>query len=284
MKKKFLILFALAFTAALIDFSPANSLAVTVKRIIFEGNQRAEVLTIINNSDQDETFRIGWIHYVMNQSGVLEPVDVEDLPENVMPAADMVRYSPRRVSVKARESQRIRILLRMPGGLEDGEYRSHLWIRTEPDVERLTRSGDEFRENSNSKRSVSIEMLPGLTMPIIVRKGNLDATAAIQNLQVSQSPGFVNINYDLVREGGRSIYGDVKYICNSGSPSQYVIKESRGVGVYTDTNIRRFSIKTERPADKGACSSLTVDFAENEDSVRREKRLSIQQTASVRSL
>ncbi len=284
MKNKILFTLLATFCLVLIDFTPAYSLSVTLKRIVFEGSKRSEVLTIINNSNRAETYRIGWLHYVMNDQGRLVPVERENLPPSIKPAEDMVRYAPRRITVPAQKSQQIRIMMRMPAGVEDGEYRSHLWIRTEPDVERMKKDAEVKMRESGENKSMTLEMLPGITMPVIIRKGDLDAAINIQNLQAQQSPGFVSISYDFLRDGMRSVYGDTDYICNAGTSSSYLLRKVRGVGVYNEVNLRKYSLKVEKPIDKGACNSLTVSFQETSNSVREEKALSLQATTAVGSL
>ncbi len=284
MKNKILFTVLATFCLVLIDLTPAHSLSITLKRIVFEGSKRSEVLTIINNSDNAETYRIGWLHYVMNDQGKLVATQRENLPANVKPAEDMIRYSPRRITVPAKKSQQVRVMMRLPAGVEDGEYRSHLWIRTEANVERMRKSAEEFQRQSGSKKSMSLEMLPGVTMPVIIRKGNIDAAVNIQNLRAQQSPGFVSISYDFIRDGMRSVYGDTDYICNAGTSSAYMLKKVRGAGVYKEINLRKYNMKTEKPIDKGSCNTLTVVFQETEDSVRAEKALSIQATTPVTSL
>jgi len=279
--KKYLFILLAGFCLSFVVLESAQSLSVTMKRIVFEGPKRAEVLTIINNSNKVETYRIGWIHYVMNNEGQLVPVPKEELPPSVKPASDMIRYAPRRITVGAKSSQQIRIMMRLPAGVEDGEYRSHLWIRTEPDVEELKRSAEEFRRKSGSNQSVSIEMLPGITMPVIIRKGAVDANLEIQNLQASQSPGFVDVSYTLARGGLRSVYGDIDYVCNAGMQNEFILKKERGLGIYSEVSSRVFNFKAERPLGKPSCGNLTVYFVENEDSTRSKKILQAQATVAV---
>ena len=51
-------------------------------------------------------------------------------------AADLVRYSPRQVELAPGEVQTVRIQIRKPEGLKDGEYHSHLvfqgYLRSSP--------------------------------------------------------------------------------------------------------------------------------------------------------
>lgn len=260
--KKYLLLCFIAFVLSLIVLDSAQALRLTVKRVIFEGAKRAEVVTVINNSLRDETYRVGWRHFVMTQEDSLKAVPDDQLPPEVKPVVDMIRYAPRRFTVKAKSSQQIRLMLRTPGDLPEGEYRSHLWIRPEPKVDKITPDG---ANNTSTKTGVELQMLTGVTMPIIVRKGNLGAKTTITGLQASRSPGFVSVAYALNRVGERSVYGNIDYVCNVGSGSEYILRTTRGIAVYPEINQRIFNKQFEKAADKPACSALTVRFKEVKD-------------------
>lgn len=237
----------------------AHAIRVTLKRIVFEGSKRTEVIMIINNTNVPETYRVGWREMIMRPEKSLRALKEGDpIPPNYKSAQNMVRYAPRRFTVPPKSSQQVRLMLRMPGGLEDGEYRSHLWIKPEEDVEDLVRGQDDAE---TGKGGVSVKMLAGVTMPVIVRKGNLSATAAIANMQASESPGFVRTSYSIIREGNRSIYGDVDYVCNAGA-GEYILKTVRGIAVYTEINQRNFNVKIEKEAGQASCRTLTIRYTE----------------------
>lgn len=279
MIKKLLIL--LTFAAIIcVDAQPTNALALTLKRIVFEGPKRAEVLILINNSNKAETYRVGWRHYVMTPDKNFVPVSEDALPSSVRPSKDMIVFSPRRVTVEPRSSQKIRLMLRTPPGLADGEYRSHLWIRTEGDVEELKRQKAE-REAITGKKGSIIAILPGVTLPVIVRKGALDATVDFTDFSATQTPGFIQGSYKLLRGGDRSVYGDIEYICNQGSSSAYILRQPSGYAVYTEVSYRNMDFKFERPQNTPSCQTLTLKFIESEESTRKEKAITTEKTFTV---
>ena len=256
----------------------ANAIRVTLKRIVFEGSKRTEVIMVINNSDVPETYRLGWREMVMSEDKSLKPLKEGDVPPaSYQSAQNMIRYAPRRFTVPPKSSQQIRLMLRMPGNLPDGEYRSHLWIKPEEDVQDLKRGNSP--ENSG-KGGVSVKMLAGVTMPVIVRKGNLSATAEVANLQASESTGFVTVNYSLLREGNRSLYGDVEFVCNAGA-GEFILKEIHGIALYTEINQRNFKLRIEKEAGKPRCSTLTVRYTETDGFVGKKLDVLAQATTQV---
>ena len=51
MKRYFLFAILAVFFTAAVCVPAADALRITLKRVVFEGNKRAEVITIINNTD-----------------------------------------------------------------------------------------------------------------------------------------------------------------------------------------------------------------------------------------
>ena len=256
------IILCSVFVSTIFVSQRVDAVAITVKRVIFEGPKRAEVITVINNSDTQETYRMGWRHYEMTENKALIAVDEENLPDYIKPSKDMVRFSPRRFTLPPRGSQQVRMMLRLPGDVEEGEYRSHLWIRPEADVqayrkesERLTKAG---------KTGVTMKMLAGVSMPIIVRKGKLDATAEIKNLAFKNKGDHIEATFVLGRTGNRSVYGDLDFVCNMGQSNEYLIKFLRGISVYTDVPYRNMVMKVLPKEGKAACNNITLRYTETD--------------------
>jgi len=246
--------------------SSADALRLTIKRIVFEGSKRAEVITVINNSTKEETYRVGWRNFIMTEEKGLKFIpDDQPMPPQIKPVTDMIRYAPRRFTVPAKSSQQIRIMLRTPADLADGEYRSHLWIRPEADVEKIRSESKGADAKTSKSKGVFLEMLAGATMPIIVRKGNLGAEVSILNLEASRSPGFVDVGYALRRVGEKSVYGNIDYICNRGNASEYNLKAARGIAVYPEINQRIFKFRIEIEQGQASCSTMTVTFKDSPD-------------------
>lgn len=259
--KKFFILAILLSFGILCFVEIAHAVRITLKRVVFEGPKRTEVLTLINNSDKAETYRLGWRHFRMTENKSLVAVPDDALTPDIKPVVDMIRFAPRRFTIPPKSSQQVRMMLRMPSDLPDGEYRSHFWIRPEMDPEelRLKAKAQQKASGSGTGTGVSLTMLTGVTMPVIVRKGNLDANVTMMNLQASGTKGFVTASFSLLREGQKSVYGDLDYICNPGA-SQYILRTTRGIAIYPEINKRNFNLRIERLFDQPHCSTLAVQY------------------------
>ena len=85
----------------------------------------------------------------------------------------------------------------------------HLLFRAIP-------AGDAGRpaDAASSPRACSFKLTPiyGVTIPVIVRLGNLQATAGIANVQLEKKDGKPAVGLDLSRSGTRSTFGEVRVL------------------------------------------------------------------------
>jgi hypothetical protein len=174
-------------------------------------------------------------------------------------AEDMIVYAPRRVTLAPREPQSIRLRARVPEGIADGEYRVHLLFRAiPPAVPVVPASADA------APKGVSFQITPiyGVTIPVIVRLGNLQAVAGIANVHLDKVDGKPAIAMDLSRSGTRSTYGEVR-VLKAGVKEPIALQ--RGVAVYTEVQGRKLSIPVS-PAFEGALSGpVAVQYVESSD-------------------
>jgi P pilus assembly chaperone PapD len=208
-------------------------------RIVFEGNQRAAQLELINSGNEDETYRISLVNRRMSETGAFSAIDVP-LPDEQF-ADDKLRYSPRQVTLAPGVGQTVRIMLRKPPELATGEYRSHLLFSKQPDS-----SGSNSVENSgaaNNQINVVLTTLIGASIPVIMRHGSTDASVALTQLDLRRTVDKAPVlAFVMERTGNQSVYGDltVSFIPYSGS--EQVIERANGVAVYTPNALRRVSI------------------------------------------
>ena len=251
---------AALFTAPLVlPFQPAGAgvgdLLVAPTRIVLNGGRSAEI--ILNNiGEEPATYRISAEFRRMRPDGTLEDVDQASSAEEA--ARDMVIFAPRRVTLAPREPQSVRIAARPPAGLADGEYRIHLLFRAIPPATPVAKPAGA------PPKGLSFKLTPvyGVTIPVIVRLGNLSVKAAISNVRVEQRDGKPAVALELGRDGGRSTYGEVR-VLKAGVTEPVAI--ARAVAVYTELG-RREVVVPVNEAYKGALSGpVTVQYVETYD-------------------
>jgi hypothetical protein len=172
----------------------------------------------------------------------------------------MIIYAPRRVTLAPHEPQAIRIAARPPQGLPDGEYRVHMLFRAIPPANPVVQQA-----SAQAEKGLRLQLTPiyGVTIPVIVRLGNLQATAGIANVHLDKtSEGAPAVAVDLTRSGSRSTFGEVR-VLKAGVKDP--IARQRAVAVYTELNSRSVAVPVSQ-AYKGEVSGpVTVQYVETFD-------------------
>ena len=232
-----------------------GDLLVAPTRLVLNGGRSAEV--ILNNiGDEPATYRISAEFRRMKPDGTLE--EVADPSDSEKSARDMLMYAPRRVTLAPHEPQSIRIAARPPQGLPDGEYRVHLLFRAIPPSTPVTQPA------SAPEKGVSFKLVPvyGVTIPVIVRLGNLEAKAGIENVHVENRDGKPVIALDIDRTGGRSTFGEVR-VLKPGVKDPIAL--SRAVAVYTELNQREVVLPINEDFKGPISGPVTVQYLETFD-------------------
>ncbi len=255
----------LAVLFLLAGFSPeAQALKVTLKRAVFEGPTRTATLTVINNTAEEQAYRLGWRQMRMTENQALVGVDDPKDAEGLRPVDELIRYAPRRILIPGGGTQQVRLLLRKPADLAEGEYRSHFWIQPEAESVKFAPPSAEQAEAAKVRPVIQIKMLTGITIPVIVRHGKLTVKATMTDARVSRDADGKNMNvgFTINREGTRSLYGDLKFTCDGG----VLAKQVKGIAVYTEVNKRFMNFSIPYPeGGASACSKMKIEYIADAD-------------------
>lgn len=246
---------AFALTAASPAFAGVGDLLVAPTRLVLDGRRSTE-LVLNNIGDEPATYRISVEFRRMKADGTLEVVTDPSPAEKA--AADMIVYAPRRVTLAPHEPQTIRIAARAPQGLADGEYRVHLLLRAVPPPDPVVPAEGE------QPKGVQLRLIPiyGVTIPIIVRLGNLDAKASIADVKLETWNGKPAVGLDLGRTGTRSTFGDIR-VYEPGVKAPVAL--ARGVAVYTEINGRHVIVPFDDKLKAPVSGPVTIDYVETFD-------------------
>ena len=209
----------------------ASDLLVAPTRVEFEGRTRSGEVILKNIGEKAATYRISLVLRRMNEDGIIEPI--EDPSEAEALASEMIRYAPRRVTLEPGDPQAVRIAVRKPADLADGEYRVHMLFRAIPEAvpKDETASGDGL--------SITLRPIYGVTIPVIVRHGELVGSARLVDAKVADAIEGQMITVTLAREGERSTYGDFEVVADGQSDPIGVL---RGVAIYPEVRDRVINV------------------------------------------
>jgi hypothetical protein len=232
-----------------------GDLLVAPTRIVLDGRRGTEI--VLNNvGDEPATYRISVEFRRMTPEGDL--VEETNPTPQEQAAADMIVYAPRRVTLAPHEPQSIRIAARPPQGLPDGEYRVHLLFRAVPAATPVATAPTE------PVKGLHLQLIPiyGVTIPVIVRLGNLQVAAGIANVQLEKKDGKAEIALDLTRNGTRSTFGEVR-VLKAGVKDPIALQLA--VAVYTDVGTRRVTIPVDDKYKGELAGPVTVQYVETYD-------------------
>jgi P pilus assembly chaperone PapD len=156
---------------------------VTPVQVTMEGRARSSEIIIVNTSDKTQTYRLGWKQYdqLQDSGGYTE---VETLDPNKIYLQNMAVFSPRQVTLSPGEKQTIRIAVRRPAELPDGEYKSHLRFQILPASEPAPPVTPDPGLKENEIR-VGARVNTSYNIPILYRAGDYDIKVDIESAQLS---------------------------------------------------------------------------------------------------
>lgn len=220
----------------------APGLIVTPTRIVLQGRTRSAELTLLNTGDAPATYRLSLVNMRMTGDGVLEPATERREGERF--ADRMIRFAPRQVTLAPGTPQRVRLLLRRPADLPPGEYRTHLLIRTLPEVG----AGRDIETLAGAERGIKLRLIQvfGVSVPVIVRHGPLAASVAISEVALRRRQRRLTL--ELTRTGERSVYGDITAVYQRAGGPPLAVGEVRGIAVYTPNRERTVALPLRPPA------------------------------------
>lgn len=235
---------ALAAFGSLVSAAPISAqgdLLVAPTRIILDGRRGTEII-LSNIGSEEATYRIGLELRRMTSTGQLIDVETEAANELEQAALSMIRYAPRRITLPPGQPQAVRIAARPGAELPDGEYRAHMSFRAIPKPRPVT-------ETAEQSQGISIKLVPvyGVTIPIIVRHGRLQATVAINDPKLVQGERGPELHLAMSRSGASSTYGELR-VTRPGSDEPIFL--ARGIAIYSELAERsvEFDLTPEQAA------------------------------------
>ncbi|MGZ2369999.1 fimbrial biogenesis chaperone [Ancylomarina sp. YFZ004] len=246
-KKAMLFSFFLFGCMALSIFSSGKVMAqgnllITPRRVVFEGKKRIQELNLANTGKDTATYNISFKQIRMTEGGQFEDITEPDQGQNF--ASPYLRFFPRRVTLAPNEAQLVKMQLTKTSQLQSGEYRSHIYFRSVPRKKPL---GE--KQAKATGLSVSVKPIFGITIPVIIHRGESTAHVNCSDLKLEKGKDLVpSLKLKLNRTGNMSVYGDIRvdYISQEGKRSQVGLV--KGLAVYSPTASRTYCLKLETRA------------------------------------
>jgi hypothetical protein len=248
----------LATVVALVGVSPralseeptagAGDLLVAPPRVVFDARTRTAEVTLVNKGTRAATYRVSFVQLRMDEEGGTKEIQKAEGGE--LFADGLVRFSPRQVTLEPNVGQTVRLQVRKPADLPPGEYRSHLLFRAIPP------SASPKAEDGGSaapEEGISIQLIPiyGISIPVIVRQGELSAAVTLSDLAFA-APSGTEANpllyFRMNRTGNQSVYGNLTVTFTPSGGKAKVVGQATGVAVWAPYGGRKVGIPLRPPA------------------------------------
>ena len=236
-----------------VALAQTKGLIVSPKRVMFDPQTRVQELTLANRGSEKQKYRISIVNRKMLANGNL--IEAETPGDDEFFASDVLRYGPRQIELEPKQSQKIRVMSRLSAKNEDGEYRSHVLIQEIPKAE----DAQSVVDGGQSQLGIAVQAIFGITVPVFIRKGDLDADIKLSAPKVvrNQEGAYVNVNVE--RSGTKSVFGTAKVF--DGVKQVALLK---GVAVYLSTPNRVVSIPVpEQYAGTLSGKKLRITFGKD---------------------
>ncbi len=229
--------FRILLVAILFMPSPTQAnLTIMPIRVLMEERDRNAELTLFNSSKTTNTYTLEWIHRRAREEGgytkLEEPLDPLFDPNKT------IKFSPRRVMVAPGQTQRIRLSLRRPADLPDGEYRAHLLLK---------KTSREKPKTASDQPGVIVQVNTnvGFSIPVVVRQGAYDAGVKISDpkfIQPSKPDEKPRLTFTLNRTGIHSLNGTVQAYLTPIGGEERLIGISKNVNIFHEIDKRFIGI------------------------------------------
>jgi hypothetical protein len=234
------------------------------QKAFLQNRGRSGEVLLVNGGSERCTYRVSLVNMAMGVDGVVREVPKQ--PGEIT-AENLVRYSPKQVTLEPNGTQTVRIQVRLPEGLPPGEYRSHLMFRAVPPPPPPVA---ETPQADAEAQGFSVKLTPiyGLTIPLIIRHGATQASTTISDLRLEppskpDDPAVLHLRVN--RKGNRSVYGDLEVTWSPRAGLPRFVGKHNGIAIYDKVPHRDMTLGLQLPLakDRGP-GSLKIRYLDHE--------------------
>lgn len=253
-------LFILCVVAPLINvtaFAAWAELRLAPTRAVLTEERRSAVIRLHAPGPEGLRLRVYFIDLRQRDDGSYE----SRVRPEAKQAEALLRASPRAVDLAPGDMADVRLYFRPGVDVPPGEYRTHLAFAAEP------AAPAESSQPRKDRVDVQIAIVPVVSIPVIVRVGDLRATAAIENARIERRDGAPRqVVLHLVRDGTASLYGDLVVVAQGADGETVELGRRSGVAAFTENRRLALSAPLSLPEGRSvAPGSLRVLFVERGD-------------------
>lgn len=203
------------------------SLLISPTRVVLGDRDRGATVTLINSADKVKSYRLEWVDMMAMPAGGYREL-TESERQTYPGISKIARLSPKQVTLAPGQQQTVRIAVRRPRGMLDGDYRSQL---------KFTALPDEDEDNSVGVLRMQMRMLMSYTIPVVLHQGELNANVSIQNIELyhERSKNKTVVRASISRSGLHSVTGDlIAYWTPAGQSNEKEVGRINGYNIFAE--------------------------------------------------
>lgn len=230
-------------------------------RIFIDNKTNKQDFVLLNRGETSESCQISLKDYEIAENGTLIPLAANQKSTNS--AQPYIRLSPKRVTIKPQQSQKLKIIARGYRKAKSNELHSYLSIACKPiQKQSLSASG------SNGQYAPAMEPVFISRIPIIIRKAQAPVTIDFSDISFTNEGENTLLNFTLLKQGERSTYGTLKLLDETGK--QVAIKSSVSAYIqakaikhtlrFKSTDSLKFTLMYEENPDFGGTETKSIEI------------------------
>ncbi len=231
-------------------------LRVYPTRLTLTDTKRVGDISLRHVGTQPARYRISTVFYKMKIDGSMEQSKTPEKEERT--AINLIRFSPRQVTLPPNVEQVIRVMYSGPKDLKDGEYRVHLFFEPMDEPEETSKA-------SKDQMQMKLQAKVAIAVPVVFKQGKIETSSKLANLKIVKMPsGEQGFSVDLISEGNGFPYGDFLAFFAPQGKAQVNIGIVRSVASYLKK--RNVSYAFTLPADTTlAKGKLRLEYHQPEE-------------------
>lgn len=233
---------------------------ISPTRILVNQDSRSATMMLRNTSDGPRTYRLSWEDKRATETGSYTEInDGEEWPS----AQEIIRFSPRQITVGPGENQTVRFSFRPPADLSPGEYRSHLLLKVIPDVSEPTSTLG--MESPAENVGVQVFMQMSFSIPVVARYNTGIPEVSIGAVKAVPVENGKRLGLELTfnRTGDSSSFGTVTVEMQRDATSQVEqIGQYKELSIFRELDSRTITVPLrDSSIPKGAVVRIAYEGA-----------------------
>ncbi len=265
-KRKMLFIAAIALSVLSNALPAQANLLITPLQVVLGERDRSTEIVLVNTSQEVNTYRLRWEQLdQVEGAGRYVPASDEDR-EARQDLEDFAVFSPRQITLAPNEKQTVRLAIRRPQELPEGEYLSHLKFAIVPDFKSAK---EDNREIGQDEIGIGAKVVASYAIPIIYRVGDFDTqiTIGTPNITRSETTNNILLDVSITRSGTHGAVGLIRAYFTPTGGEETEIGALGNASLYSGITKRDFIITTQ--LHNLSAGSLRINYTKAEGDISK---------------